>query len=283
MTWTALSGVLGHAGVRSVLAILAAFSLVAVCQAASVAGRPAERPAAQLARIDDLAPGSLLVAARDLADPNFSRTVVVLLDHDEGGTVGLVVNRQTDVPLSRAFEGLPQGQGQSLPVYVGGPVSIAAVQALVRSTKAVADARHVTEDLYVIRTREPLEARLRGTPDPLRFRVYLGYAGWAAGQLAGEIRVGAWHVFPPNVDVVFDADPATVWQRKIRQTEVLLARVFQLLERPSPVFPQQPRERAVRESGPPVWHTARSFASWRALAGVTARIATTDKRATPPA
>jgi putative AlgH/UPF0301 family transcriptional regulator len=95
----------------------------------------------------------------------------------------------------------------------------------VRSKKTITEARHVAQDLYVIRTRSPLEARLRGTPEPLRFRVFLGYAGWAPGQLAGEITVGAWHIFPTNVDAVFDADPATLWDRKIRQTELLLARI----------------------------------------------------------
>lgn len=179
----------------------------------------------QTGRIDDVGPGTLLVASRDLTDPNFAQTVVVLLDHDDGGTIGLVVNRQTDVPLSRVFQKLPQAEQQGVPVYLGGPVSATAVQALVRSPKAVRDARQVADDLYVIRTRDPLEARLRGTPDPLRFRVYLGYAGWAAGQLAGEIKVGAWHIFPLNVDAVFDSDPGTVWDRKIRQTEVLLARL----------------------------------------------------------
>jgi putative transcriptional regulator len=205
--------------------LLAAVSLQAAAARHAAPRNPSAEPspALQTGRVDDLAPGSLLVASRHLTDPNFAQTVVVLLDHDEDGTLGLVVNRQTDVPLSRVFDKLPEAQSQAAPVYIGGPVAATAVQGLMRSPKTVAQARQVADDLYVIRTREPLEARLRGRPDPLRFRVYLGYAGWAPGQLAGEVQVGAWHIFPANVDAVFDGDPATLWDRKIRQTEVLLA------------------------------------------------------------
>lgn len=175
-------------------------------------------------RVKDLAPGALLVAARGLPDPNFGETVVMLIDHSEEGTAGLVVNRQTDVPLSRVFQELPQAQNQSAPVYLGGPVSITAVQALVRSSKAVPQGRQVTGDIHVIGTRPALEERLASTTDPSRFRVYMGYAGWAPGQLEQEIGAGAWHIVAAEAAAVFDPDPDTLWHRQIRRTESLLAR-----------------------------------------------------------
>jgi len=179
--------------------------------------------ASQMGRVKDLAPGTLLVAARRLGDPNFIETVIVLVDHSDDGTMGLVVNRRTSVPLSRVFQTLPEAQGQSAPVYVGGPVSMTAVQALVRSTAAVPEGRQVTSELHIIGTHRALEERLHGPGDPDRFRVYLGYAGWSPGQLANEVGVGAWHIFPADADVVFDPEPDTLWRRQIRQTEFLLA------------------------------------------------------------
>lgn len=214
---------------------VAATLLIAVCQLVPATRQPfllaAFEPQAlrsplaplQASRVKDLAPGALLVAARELADPNFVQTVVVLVDHSEEGTMGLVVNRQTDVPLSRVFQKLPQARSQSAPVYIGGPVSVSAVQALVRSPNALAQGRHVADDLHVIGTRRALEERLGSTTDQARFRVYLGYAGWAAGQLAQEVGVGAWHIFPADADVVFDPHPDTLWDRQIRRTELLLA------------------------------------------------------------
>jgi putative transcriptional regulator len=223
-------------GARGASRTVTAILLIAVCQLVPATGQPFPLAALapqtlrspltplQTSRVKDLAPGALLVAARELADPNFVETVIVLVDHSEEGTMGLVVNRQTGVPLSRVFQKLPQAQRQSAPVYIGGPVSATSVQALVRSPKTLAQGRQVADDLHVIGTRRALEERLGSTTDQARFRVYLGYAGWAAGQLAQEVGVGAWHIFPADADVVFDPDPDTLWDRQIRQTELLLAR-----------------------------------------------------------
>jgi putative transcriptional regulator len=205
----------------TVVSLLAAAALQALSPAAF--GPQLTRSPLQSGRVEDLAPGALLVASRDLADPNFRQTVIVLLDHDKNGTMGLVVNRQTDVPLSRVFQKLPAAEKQSAPVYVGGPVSMTAVQALVRSSGTGAEGQPVAEGLHVIRTRRALEERLGSPADPARFRVYLGYSGWAPGQLAQEVGVGAWHIFPADAGVVFDPDPDTLWDRQIRETEWLLA------------------------------------------------------------
>jgi putative transcriptional regulator len=206
----------------AVVSLLAAAALHALSPAAF--GPQLTRSPLQWGRVEDLAPGALLVASRALADPNFRQTVIVVLDHDKDGTMGLIVNRQTDVPLSRVFQKLPAAEKQSAPVYAGGPVSMTAVQALVRSAGAVAQGQPVAEGLHVIRTRRALEERLSSPSDPARFRVYLGYAGWASGQLAQEVGVGAWHIFPADAHVVFDPDPDTLWDRQIRETDGLLAR-----------------------------------------------------------
>src|SRR5579863_4198350 len=88
---------------------------------------------AQSTSSDDLAVGKLLVASRDLSDPNFAKTVVLLVHYDEDGVVGLIINRQTDVPLFRVFPNLDQVKGRSDPMYAGGPVERRAMLALIRT------------------------------------------------------------------------------------------------------------------------------------------------------
>src|SRR5215470_14742019 len=76
----------------------------------------------QSVNIKDLAAGKLLVASRELPDPHFSQTVILLVQHSPDGVVGLMLNRRTKVPLSRAIEEIKEAAGRSDPVYVGGPV-----------------------------------------------------------------------------------------------------------------------------------------------------------------
>src|SRR6202453_5500016 len=82
---------------------------------------------------DDLAVGRLLVASRDLGDPNFAKTVILLVHYSEDqGSVGLVINKRTDVPISRVFRDLKEASGRSDPVYIGGPVELNSVLALLK-------------------------------------------------------------------------------------------------------------------------------------------------------
>src|ERR1700733_14655968 len=83
---------------------------------------------------DDLAVGRFLVASRDLGDPNFAKTVILLVHYSaEQGSVGLVVNKRTDVPISRVFHDLKEAGGRKDPVYIGGPVDLNSVLALLKA------------------------------------------------------------------------------------------------------------------------------------------------------
>jgi len=173
--------------------------------------------------VRELAPGKLLVAARGLPDPNFSQTVVLLAQHSAEGSMGLVINHRTDVPVARLFPNLQQAQGQTFALYVGGPVSQDGVLALLRSTSPAPDSRRVLEDVYMVATAKAIEEPIVAGIDQSRFRVYLGYAGWGAGQLEQETVHGSWHVFRADGAVIFDPQPETVWERQIRRTEERMA------------------------------------------------------------
>ncbi|HEY8536756.1 MAG TPA: YqgE/AlgH family protein [Vicinamibacterales bacterium] len=172
-----------------------------------------------------LAPGRLLVAARHLADPNFSDTVVFLVDYSDEGAMGLIINRRTDVPLVRAFPLVSPAPDPQQRLYFGGPVAPTGVMALLRSNSPRSDAREVIGGVYLITEREPLESQLRARTGPDRFRVYVGYSGWGPGQLDRETAEGSWHVLPATADVIFDAAPESLWERQIRLTRVRVARL----------------------------------------------------------
>ena len=172
---------------------------------------------------NDLAAGKLLVASRDLADPNFAETVVLLVHCDAQGVVGLILNRRTDVPLSRGLEDLKPAKDRSDTVYLGGPVETPLVLALFQSPAEIDGAEHDFGGDYLISTKTLLEATISAKPAPGAFHVYVGYAGWTADQLRREVELGAWFVFPEDVSAVFNSDPDSLWSQMIRKTELQLA------------------------------------------------------------
>ncbi len=176
---------------------------------------PVPRP-----RGDEPAPGRLLVAARGLPDPNFARALVLLVDHNAEGAMGLVVNEPTQMPLARLFKGLTIPGGEDVPAFLGGPVQAPGVLALIRSRTPVEGARHVVGDVHIVQSAELMREWLTRESDPARVRVFLGYSGWGPGQLEREWEAGTWHVLDADADVVFDAEPDTAWDRQIRRTDV---------------------------------------------------------------
>jgi putative transcriptional regulator len=178
--------------------------------------------AAQSSSGKDLATGKLLVASRSLLDPNFSETVVLLVEYQEGGVVGLVINRRTRLPVSRALS-VDEAKGRAEPVYIGGPVEVTGVMALARSSADVAGAKRVFGDVYLITTKTLLDKSLASPIAASAFHVYLGYAGWSAPQLRHEMELGGWHIFPGDAATVFDGDPGSVWNRLIEKTDTRVA------------------------------------------------------------
>jgi putative transcriptional regulator len=175
---------------------------------------------------DDLAIGRLLVASRDLGDPNFAKTVILLVHYsEEQGAVGLVLNKRTDVPVSRVFQDLAEAKGRKDPVYIGGPVELNSVLALLESASKPEKTTRVFGNVYLISNKDRLKETLASQAEANVFHTYVGYAGWGAGQLEHEVELGAWHIMPAEVGTVFHADPDSVWEHLIRRTETQIARL----------------------------------------------------------
>lgn len=174
---------------------------------------------------DEVEAGSALVAAPGLRDPNFRRTVVLIIEHHASGTLGVVLNRPSEVPVRDV---LPSwGPYATVPqaLYVGGPMEQRAALC-VAALPAGVDAR-TTEGM--ISVRGPLAlVDLDADPDLMvprlrGLRVFAGYAGWDQGQLDGEIDRGDWVVVPALADDVLAPAGVDLWGRTLRRQGLPLA------------------------------------------------------------
>jgi putative transcriptional regulator len=159
----------------------------------------------------------LLVAAPDLADPNFSETVVYMVHRDRAGAMGLVINRLLGTgPLDRMLEGLGMAPDVAskleLRVHHGGPVEPARAFVL-HSPEYRASDSLVVSDLAALTVSPGIFRDIAAGRGPERSLFALGYAGWAPGQLESELAAGAWFVVEPDAALLFGSDIATKWQR----------------------------------------------------------------------
>ena len=162
-----------------------------------------------------LGAGKLLVASRNLGDPHFAKTVILLARYDAQGVLGLILNRRRDVPLSRMLESPKAAKDRSDPVYLGGPLEMPAVFALFQSPAKLEGAEHVFDSVCLIAAKPLFEQTLSARPDPGVFHVYLGYAGWTQDQLQMEVGLAAWFIFPADASTVFNANPDSLWLEMI--------------------------------------------------------------------
>lgn len=165
--------------------------------------------------IDDCT-GRLLVATPLLDDPTFHRAVVLVLDHDEDGALGVVLNRTSTIAVRDAAAPWTELVCEPPVVFGGGPVEPDAVVALGRTAARVgADAAGVIDqhvrlvDLSADPVLEQFELET--------VRLFAGYAGWAPGQLEGEVVQGAWFVVDAHPSDVFTSDPVALWHRVLRR------------------------------------------------------------------
>lgn len=165
------------------------------------------------------AKGILLVAHPSMDDPNFRRTVVLLIEHGPHGTAGLVLNRQTPLLLSQALPDRPALTSSTDHLFIGGPVFADHLTILVKTRDAEPDLRRITDGLYVGTSLEMLDRLVLQTKPAEAFRVFAGMAGWAPGQLAFEIREGAWGTLPADVSAIFNHDPETLWVESLRRLQ----------------------------------------------------------------
>lgn len=166
-----------------------------------------------------VAAGKLLVATETVRGEIFARTVILLLHYDESGAMGLVVNRPTRVEPAEVMddETLSAYDGT---LFWGGPVEMVGLRVLVRSDAKPDGAETIVGNVHLV----SFDDAVRRLPaDVADLRLYLGYAGWAPGQLDGELAIGSWEVRTAADELVFADDPGSLWQRLKPEREYRVA------------------------------------------------------------
>lgn len=171
--------------------------------------------------------GSLLVAAPQLLDPNFRRTVVLIAEHDDEGAMGVILNRPSGMTVADAAPELEPFVAGEEPIFAGGPVQPT-------SGVVLAEVEHAEEpifaDVVLLAGIDQLAAVADETD---RLRVFAGYAGWGPGQLDGELERDDWIVDPARPADVFSAAPDDLWVEVLRRKGGQYALVARMPDDPS--------------------------------------------------
>ncbi|HEY0194587.1 MAG TPA: YqgE/AlgH family protein [Kofleriaceae bacterium] len=166
----------------------------------------------------NLAPG-LLLAMPQLADPNFARSVVLMIEHGDHGSFGLVINHPSPIRASELLESLEmswRGDDAAV-VWAGGPVSPSTGWVLHEPIDlAMPGAGTIEISTDVLLTTSPERLRAIASQPPRNVRLLLGYSGWAPGQLATEMARGAWLHTAVDRRLLFDTPPDDIWDTAVR-------------------------------------------------------------------
>lgn len=158
--------------------------------------------------------GQFLISAKQLRDPNFFRSVVLMVEHGSNGAMGLVVNRPSSISVSAALEDhfkIPENDEK---VYIGGPVDQEALFILHNFSALDGSEAPLVSGLFVGSNAEIFEQVVQSSLDGderIKYRILAGCAGWGPKQLEDELGRGDWLVTPASVDFIFHEDPYTIW------------------------------------------------------------------------
>lgn len=152
--------------------------------------------------------GKLLIASSRLMDPNFLQTVILLLQHDENGAMGVILNRALSITVKQACEPVLDLEcAIDAPLHAGGPCE-GPLMAL--HTYREAAENEIVPGVFFAMEREKMEELLRESPTPVKF--IANYSGWGAGQLEAEIEEGSWLVVDASKSSIF-ADHDNLWSK----------------------------------------------------------------------
>lgn len=159
---------------------------------------------------------SFLIAVPQLGDANFNRGVVFILEHGDHGSMGLIINRPSSLPIGAfcASQSMDYHGDTTALVHQGGPVQTDRAFILHASTHEGPETEAIMGEIRLSYSLESL--RLLADEPPDHLRVFLGYAGWGPGQLAEEVSAGAWLVSNPTERLVFDTPADVMWETALR-------------------------------------------------------------------
>ena len=160
--------------------------------------------------------GLFLVAKPSMSDPNFAGTVVLVTQTEDASTVGVIINRPINLPLSQFLPPELPAQNYRDPVHFGGPVMLRVIVALFRSeTVPAAAAFHILKDVYL--TMHPDNIALLLASPAAQYRLYAGFSGWAPRQLESEFTRDDWYVLPADAAMLFRRSTEGLWEELLQR------------------------------------------------------------------
>ena len=167
----------------------------------------------------------LLIAMPSMEDPNFSRTVTIICEHNQDGAMGIVVNQPTTLFINELFSNFDGNEPATIDaqdssannanhkelVYVGGPMQID-TGFILHDSDQQWESTHIIDNDLSLTTSEDILIAIAGGKGPGKFLIALGYAGWGAGQLEQEISDNVWLTVPYEADIVFETPIDQRWQ-----------------------------------------------------------------------
>ena len=166
----------------------------------------------------------LLVARKNLPDPFFRDSVVLVTRSGGPAPVGVIVNHPTDVPLSRVFSDIERLRSRDETLFFGGPVMPEQLLVVFRAAVPPTAAIEVLDGVYMSLSRELLR-ELLGRENPVEgLRVFAGHAGWAPGQLESEVARGDWHLVTADARMVLEIEPEKLWKELERRASATTVR-----------------------------------------------------------
>jgi putative transcriptional regulator len=200
--------------IRAAVSGLAALVAVAFVAPAAPAAGDSDQLSAR--------PGEFLIAAPEMNDPRFYHSVILMVQHDDGGAFGIIVNRPVeDEPLAQLLEELGQktdGASGQIAIYAGGPVD-ADIGFVLHSAEYKQPETMAIDDKLAVTSSPAVLRDIATQHGPRKYIFAFGYAGWAPGQLENELAHRVWFTAPGDAKLLFDDDPAKLWQDALDRRE----------------------------------------------------------------
>ena len=171
-----------------------------------------------------LSRGVFLISTHRVAG-YFAETVLLLLDHSATGAYGVIINRRSDMALARLFASEDAPAGRTDLIYQGGPVEMHQLTLLLRSGVRPKNSSLVVDDIYMSSGTGALRRAMQDGAPENRLRAYFGHAGWAPGQLEGEVQRGDWHVVAATTEMIFAPQPEKIWPQLIFEHDGIQVRI----------------------------------------------------------
>ncbi|MGA2668511.1 MAG: YqgE/AlgH family protein [Ignavibacteria bacterium] len=180
---------------------------------------------------EEPAKGKILISEPFLNDPNFKRTIILLSEHGEEGSIGFILNKPTQFKMSQLVDDFPEFDA---PVFYGGPVQVNTLQFIHRAGDIIEDSTEILPGLFWGGSFEILRLLIESKQvKPEDFIFFIGYSGWSEGQLEDELKINSWIVTSASAENIFSDEPDKLWTETLKKMGKKFAILASFPENPS--------------------------------------------------